>query len=211
MAQAQSLGRTMRRALASPTRSGVGQADFPGFLGGSTTTISGQISHSLKLSFGFRSCSSSGVSGCTPFAAKNCRGSAKGGGCFWLSCSGAARCGFRTLADAASAREAVNATAANVASSFERAAMNDPSREETTRLGRVQIKLRSWEGGHAANGVRPIAGGCSQPSSPLNSCSVSMRSSSAWRYRRGRALFAALSHISDVDAAPGLSNLLLKG
>ena len=44
-----------------------------------TTTISGQASHSLKLSFGFSDCSISGVSGCTPFTAKNCRGGDAGG------------------------------------------------------------------------------------------------------------------------------------
>jgi hypothetical protein len=43
-----------------------------------TTTISGHASHSLKLSFGFSACSISGVSGSTPFVAKNCRGADTG-------------------------------------------------------------------------------------------------------------------------------------
>jgi len=45
-----------------------------------TTTISGQLTHSLKLSFGFRDCSISGVRGSTPLAAKYCRGGERGAG-----------------------------------------------------------------------------------------------------------------------------------
>jgi len=49
-----------------------------------TTTISGQTSHSLKLSFGMSACSISGVSGWMRFSGKNCfgaRGGNSGGVC----------------------------------------------------------------------------------------------------------------------------------
>ena len=44
-----------------------------------TTAISGQTSHSLKLSFGSNDCSISGVSGWMRFSGKNCRGAREGG------------------------------------------------------------------------------------------------------------------------------------
>jgi hypothetical protein len=93
-----------------------------------TTTISGQTSHSLKLSFGFNACSRSGVSGSTPLVAKNCCGGGDGG---CAVCSGAAGLGLTgfVLADASPAKASASVAAASVAANFERAVMGDPSRE----------------------------------------------------------------------------------
>src|SRR5450759_2548329 len=91
-----------------------------------TTTISGQESHSLKLSFGFKACSISGVSGCTPFIAKNCRGKDVGGVC--VASTGGS--GFSLArfdpADAAPASEITSAPATNATSSFNLTVMGDP-------------------------------------------------------------------------------------
>jgi len=92
-----------------------------------TTTISGQFSHSLKLSFGLRDCSISGVSGCTPFAAKNCRDRAAGAGT--VSADGVGSGLTRLdLADAAPPSEIASAPAANAASSLIPTVMGNPSR-----------------------------------------------------------------------------------
>jgi hypothetical protein len=87
-----------------------------------TTTISGQMSHSLKLSFGFKVCSRSGVSGSTSLVAKNCCGGGDGG---CVACSGAAGLGLTdlALADASPANETTNAATANAANSFDRDVM----------------------------------------------------------------------------------------
>src|SRR5260370_34095105 len=92
-----------------------------------TTTISGQASHSLKLSFGLKACSRSGGSGCTPFTAMICSGN-EGGVC--IDCYGAAGPGTPRfgLADAAPARETASAAAANATSSFNLTVMGNPSR-----------------------------------------------------------------------------------
>jgi hypothetical protein len=93
------------------------------------TAISGQVSHSLKLSFGLRNCSISGVSGCTPLAAKNCCGGAAGG--FWLDSAGGAGfgCGRFDFADASPATQ-IASVAANAASSFSLTVMGDPLQEQ---------------------------------------------------------------------------------
>src|SRR5664279_4944373 len=86
-----------------------------------TTTISGQLSHSLKLSFGFSACSISGVSGCTPCTAKNCRG---GGGAGVASAAGAGL--GRTCLDFADAlpdSEMASAVTSKTVSLFERMSM----------------------------------------------------------------------------------------
>src|SRR5882724_11534704 len=93
-----------------------------------TTTISGQLTHSLKLSFGLRVRSSSGVSGCTPFSGKNCRGSGAGGDC---ACSimgpglGFGR-SWRGFADALPA-ETASAAIVSAARIFDLAGIADPS------------------------------------------------------------------------------------
>jgi hypothetical protein len=93
-----------------------------------TTTISGQPSHSLKLSFGRSACTISGVSGCTPFAAKNCRGGDADGVC--MVCADGARLSVvgLDLADAAPASEIASRPAASAASSFKAAVIDDPWR-----------------------------------------------------------------------------------
>jgi hypothetical protein len=115
-----------------------------------TTTISGQASHSLKLSFGLSACSISGVSGCTPFAAKNCRGAEVDGIC--VDCSGAGGFGVPRfdLADAGPARETASAAAANATSSFNLTVMDCPSRERQRCLVALERDCV-----HAAYAKRP--------------------------------------------------------
>src|ERR1700722_14153955 len=91
-----------------------------------TTTISGQLSHSLKLSFGRSACSISGVSGCTLFAAKNCRGGDAGGAdATSVDGAGFGLAGFG-LAEAVLANETTSAPAASAASNFNPAVIDDP-------------------------------------------------------------------------------------
>ncbi|WP_354066926.1 hypothetical protein [Bradyrhizobium sp. OAE829] len=95
-----------------------------------TTTISGQTSHSLKLSFGMSDASISGVSGWTRFSGKICRG-ARGGGDWLSSAIGtgvATPGGHGFVADATSANETKSAPAINGRSSFDANFMNDPWR-----------------------------------------------------------------------------------
>src|SRR5882757_1193046 len=93
-----------------------------------TTTISGQASHSLKLSLGLNACSSSGVSGWTPFSGKYCFGSGAGG--VWPCSADDVGFGpiFLSLADAPSTNETTSAPAINAGSSFDSAVMDNPSR-----------------------------------------------------------------------------------
>jgi hypothetical protein len=87
-----------------------------------TTTISGQTSHSLKLSRRFSVCSRSGVSGSTPLVAKNCCGGGEGCCAVWSGAGDLGLAGF-VLANAALARETTNAPAASMAANFEKAVM----------------------------------------------------------------------------------------
>jgi hypothetical protein len=102
-----------------------------------TTTISGQRSHSLKLSFGFRDCSISGVSGCTPLAAKNCRGGDAGAGVVSADGAGVGPTRF-DFADAVPTSETASALAANATSSFSLKVMNDPSRGDNVAWSRAK-------------------------------------------------------------------------
>src|SRR5260370_30294857 len=90
-----------------------------------TTTISGQISHSLNLSIGLRDCSISGVSGCTHLVAKNCRAGEAGAGVVSADGAGVGLIRF-DFADAVPASEIANVPAAKAASSLNLKVMNDP-------------------------------------------------------------------------------------
>jgi FkbM family methyltransferase len=102
-----------------------------------TTTISGQTSHSLKLSRGFKLCSRSGVGGSTPLLTMNCCGGGDGGCAVCSGAGGGGLTGF-VLADASPARTTTNAPAANAAASFEKAVMRGPSRELTRAWSRAR-------------------------------------------------------------------------
>src|SRR5882672_7082573 len=90
------------------------------------TTISGQTSHSLKLSFGFSVCSISGVNGCTPFTARICCGGLAGG-CGASTAAGGFGLTALGLAEAEPARATANTPAANAVRSRGLANMIDPS------------------------------------------------------------------------------------
>src|ERR1700749_1990642 len=107
------------------------------------TTISGQNSHSLKLSFGFSACSNSGVRGCTPLSGMICLGSGAGGcGC---ACSGGFARTCLVLADTLLANEMAR-VAASAASSLDVTDIRDPC-AKPLRLGRVRNPSRSYHYG----------------------------------------------------------------
>jgi hypothetical protein len=87
----------------------------------------------LKLSFGRKLCSRSGVSGSTPLATMNCCGGGEGGCAVCSDAAGVGLTGF-VLADASPARASASVVAANTAASFEKAVMGDPSGEATCAL-----------------------------------------------------------------------------